>query len=204
MQEAAKTGNKNLLELSINAARHRATLGEISDALESIFTRHKAEEKPITGVYANEVKDYKLFDEAKALVQQFKKLKNSNPKIMICKLGQDGHDRGAKVIASAYSNLGFSVYMSALFLTPEQAVNQAIKNKVHILGISSLAGAHKELVNAIAYHLKKQKRKDIKIVIGGIIPKKDYKILTKMGVVKIFKPGSNVVKTAIDILSILT
>lgn len=200
---AAKSGDKNLLELAIKAARNRATLGEISEALEVVFKRHKANNTVVTGMYAKKVKEDTLFKKASLLVNSFTETAKRKPKIMICKLGQDGHDRGAKVIASAYTDLGFNVHIGSLFLTPKEAVKEAIEQKVDILGISSLAGGHKTLTTEVITELKKQHKNNILVVLGGIIPEKDYPFLLNLGVTKIFESGSNILKTVIDVTTLL-
>ena len=167
LTQAAKSGNDNLLDLAIKAARNRATLGEISDALEVVFGRHKAVHKTISGVYSKEIKDDKLFSKAKKLADNFAVLEGRRPRIMIAKLGQDGHDRGAKVVATGYADLGFDVDIGPLFQTPQEATKQAVENDVHILGISSLAAGHKTLVPQVIEALKKYGREDIMVIVGG-------------------------------------
>ncbi|MDG1451631.1 MAG: methylmalonyl-CoA mutase, partial [Polaribacter sp.] len=168
LTQAAKSGNDNLLDLAIKAARNRATLGEISDALEVVFERHKAVHKTISGVYSKEIKDDKLFSKAKKLADDFAVLEGRRPRIMIAKLGQDGHDRGAKVVATGYADLGFDVDIGPLFQTPQEATKQAVENDVHILGISSLAAGHKTLVPQVIEALKKYGREDIMVIVGGV------------------------------------
>jgi len=168
---------KNLLHLAVKAAKERATLGEISDALEVAFGRHKAVHKTISGVYSKEIKNNKLFKEATDLIDKFAEMEGRRPRIMIAKLGQDGHDRGAKVVATAYADLGFDVDIGPLFQTPKEAVKQAIENDVHILGISSLAAGHKTLVPQVISELKKYEREDIMVIVGGVIPAQDYQFL---------------------------
>jgi methylmalonyl-CoA mutase len=194
---------KNLLHLAIKAARERATLGEISDALEVAFDRHKAVHKTISGVYSKEIKNNKLFKEATELIDKFAELEGRRPRIMIAKLGQDGHDRGAKVVATAYADLGFDVDIGPLFQTPKEAVKQAIENDVHILGISSLAAGHKTLVPQIISELKKYEREDIMVIVGGVIPAQDYQFLFDCGAVGVFGPGTKIAQAAIDMITIL-
>ena len=194
---------KNLLDLAIKAARERATLGEISDALEVAFGRHKAVHKTISGVYSKEIKDNKLFKQASELTDKFAELEGRRPRIMIAKLGQDGHDRGAKVVATGYADLGFDVDIGPLFQTPKEAVKQAIENDVHILGISSLAAGHKTLVPQVIYELKKYERQDIMVIVGGVIPAQDYQFLFDCGAVGVFGPGTKIAQAAIDMITIL-
>jgi methylmalonyl-CoA mutase len=194
---------KNLLHLAIKAAKERATLGEISDALEVAFGRHKAIHKTISGVYSKEIKNNKLFKEATELIDKFAELEGRRPRIMIAKLGQDGHDRGAKVVATAYADLGFDVDIGPLFQTPKEAVKQAIENDVHILGISSLAAGHKTLVPKVISELKKYEREDIMVIVGGVIPAQDYQFLFDCGAVGVFGPGTKIAQAAIDMITIL-
>ncbi|MCD8415825.1 methylmalonyl-CoA mutase [Tenacibaculum dicentrarchi] len=198
------TSNKgNLLDLAIIAARNRATLGEISTALERVFKRHKAVPKTISGVYAAEIKTDKTFKEAAKLVYKFKKIQGVKPRIMLTKLGQDGHDRGVKIVATAFTDLGFEVFIALLFQTPEEASKQAIENNVHILGVSSLAAGHKTLVPEVIKALKKHDSENIMVVVGGVIPTKDYPFLFDTGAVGVFGPGTKIAQAAIDILTIL-
>ena len=203
LTEAAKTGAGNLLALAVDAARNRATLGEISDALESVFGRHKAVHKTISGVYSKEIKDDKLFKKAAALADEFAEVEGRRPRIMIAKLGQDGHDRGAKVVATGYADLGFDVDIGPLFQTPTEAAKQAVENDVHILGISSLAAGHKTLVPQVIAELKKYDREDIMVIVGGVIPAQDYQFLFDAGAVGVFGPGTKIAQAAIDMLNIL-
>ncbi|MDG2074233.1 MAG: methylmalonyl-CoA mutase, partial [Polaribacter sp.] len=203
LTEAAKTGNENLLTLAVTAARNRATLGEISDALEVVFGRHKAVHKTISGVYSKEIKEDKLFKKAAELADSFADLEGRRPRIMIAKLGQDGHDRGAKVVATGYADLGFDVDIGPLFQTPIEAVKQAVENDVHILGISSLAAGHKTLVPQVITELKKYGREDIMVIVGGVIPAQDYQFLFDAGAVGVFGPGTKIAQAAIDMLTIL-
>jgi methylmalonyl-CoA mutase len=201
LTEAAKSGNKNLLELSIEAARRRATLGEISDALEVVFGRHKAQTKSIQGVYAMEANQNTSFAEARKLANQFAETFGRRPRIMVAKMGQDGHDRGAKVVATSYADMGFDVDIAPLFQTPAEVAKQAVENDVHILGISSLAAGHKTLVPEVVEELKKYGRDDMFIVVGGVIPRQDYDFLYAHGAHAIFGPGTNLADSAIEVLN---
>jgi methylmalonyl-CoA mutase len=194
---------KNLLALAVNAARLRATLGEISSALEVVFGRHKAVINSFSGVYSKGMKDDKSFEKAKRMTDQFADQDGRRPRIMIAKMGQDGHDRGAKVVATGYADLGFDVDIGPLFQTPEEAAKQAIENDVHILGVSSLAAGHKTLVPAVIEELKNYGREDIMVIVGGVIPKQDYQFLFDAGAVAIFGPGTKISDTAIQLLEIL-
>lgn len=200
---AATDDNKNLLALAVEAARLRATLGEISDALEKKFGRFKAEIKSFTGVYSKEIKDDESFHKARELANQYSDLEGRRPRIMIAKMGQDGHDRGAKVVATSYADIGFDVDIGPLFQTPSEAAKQAVENDVHIIGVSSLAGGHKTLVPQIVEELKKYGREDIMIIVGGVIPPDDYEHLFDAGAVAIFGPGTKISDAAIIILEIL-
>lgn len=197
---AAKTGEGNLLALAVDAARKRATLGEISMAMEQEFGRHKASVKSISGVYSGEAKDDKVFKEAKSLADKFAELEGRRPRIMVAKMGQDGHDRGAKVIATGFADLGFDVDIGPLFQTPEEVAMQAVENDVHIVGASSLAAGHKTLVPALIKELKKLGREDIMVIAGGVIPPKDYNFLFEAGVAAVFGPGTILSKAAKEIL----
>ncbi len=199
----AQTGTGNLLELAINAARNRATLGEISDALEVVFGRYKAQIKTFSGVYSKEIKDDKSFEKAKQLADAFAEKEGRRPRIMIAKMGQDGHDRGAKVVATGYADVGFDVDIGPLFQTPAEAAKQAIENDVHILGVSSLAAGHKTLVPQVIAELKKYGREDIMVIVGGVIPPQDYPFLFDSGAVAVFGPGTKISEAAIKILEIL-
>jgi len=203
LTEAARTGNENLLALAIEAARERATLGEISDALEVTFGRYKAQIKSFSGVYSKEIKDDSSFNKAKKLADQFANQDGRRPRIMIAKMGQDGHDRGAKVVATGYADVGFDVDIGPLFQTPQEAAKQAVENDVHILGVSSLAAGHKTLVPQVIEELKKYDREDIMVVVGGVIPKQDYQFLFDSGAVAVFGPGTKISDAAIKILEIL-
>ena len=203
LTEAAKNGNGNLLALAVEAARERATLGEISDALESVFGRYKANIKSFSGVYSKEIKDDNSFNEARELADAFAEQDGRRPRIMIAKMGQDGHDRGAKVVATGYADLGFDVDIGPLFQTPEEVAKQAVENDVHVLGVSSLAAGHKTLVPQVIKELKKYGRDDIMVIVGGVIPKQDYEFLFNAGAAAVFGPGTKISDTAIKILKIL-
>ncbi len=199
----AQTGKGNLLELAVEAARNRCTLGEISDALEIAFGRYKAQIKSFSGVYSKEIKDDKSFEKAKQLADTFAKQEGRRPRIMIAKMGQDGHDRGAKVVATGYADVGFDVDIGPLFQTPAEAAKQAVENDVHILGVSSLAAGHKTLVPQVIEELKKYGREDIMVVVGGVIPAQDYQYLFDAGALAVFGPGTKISEAAIKILEIL-
>lgn len=200
LTEAARSGEGNLLALSIEAARLRASLGEISYALEKVFGRYQARIRSIAGVYSKEIEMDQYFAEARKLADEFAHLDGRRPRIMIAKMGQDGHDRGAKVIATSFADLGFDVDIGPLFQTPEEAAKQAVENDVHILGVSSLAAGHKTLVPQVIAALKNYGREDIMVVAGGVIPRQDYDFLFAAGVSFVFGPGTIVAKSAIDIL----
>jgi len=194
---------ENLLELAIKAAKVRATLGEISAALEKSFGRYKANIQTFTGVYSTEIKEDADFKKGQELTQQFFKLNGRRPRIMIAKMGQDGHDRGAKVIATSYADLGFDVDIGPLFQTPKEAAKQATENDVHILGISSLAAGHKTLVPQVLGELKRLGREDIEVIVGGVVPPQDHPFLLELGVLGVYGPGTKISKTAIEVLSFL-
>jgi len=199
----AKTKNGNLLEAAINAARERATLGEISDAMEEIFGRYQAQIRSISGVYSSEAMEDKDFIKGQELADQFSVLDGRRPRIMVAKMGQDGHDRGAKIIATSFADLGFDVDIGPLFQTPEEAAKQAIENDVHILGVSSLAAGHKTLVPQVIAELKKLEREDIMVIVGGVIPQQDYDYLFEAGAVGVFGPGTKISTAAQEILEIM-
>jgi len=201
--ECVKTKKGNLLELAVEAAKLRATLGEISDACEVVVGRYKAIIRTISGVYSSETKKDPTFQEACGLVDKFAKKEGRQPRIMIAKMGQDGHDRGAKVVATGYADCGFDVDMGPLFQTPEEAARQAVENDVNVLGVSSLAAGHKTLVPQVMAELKKLGREDIVVIAGGVIPAQDYDFLYKAGVAAIFGPGTSVTKAAVEIMKIL-
>ncbi|HAY3544115.1 TPA: methylmalonyl-CoA mutase [Elizabethkingia anophelis] len=200
IKECAKTGKGNLLALSIEAARRRATLGEISDALEGEFGRYKAQIKTIQGVYAMNASKNEYFAKAVELTQKFEEYEGRRPRLMVVKMGQDGHDRGAKVVATAFADMGFDVDVAPLFQTPEEVANQAVENDIHILGVSSLAAGHKTLVPQVVEELKKLGADDITIVVGGVIPQQDYEFLYANGADHIFGPGTNLPQCACEIL----
>jgi methylmalonyl-CoA mutase len=203
-KKAASDGaGENLLALAVEAARHRASLGEISLAMEKAFGRHRASVQSITGVYSREIKNDASFEKARDLSDAFARQEGRRPRIMIAKMGQDGHDRGAKVVATAYADLGFDVDIGPLFQTPAEAAKQAVENDVHILGVSSLAAGHKTLVPEVIESLKELGREDILVIVGGVIPKRDYDYLYEAGVVGIFGPGSRIPDAAIEILELL-
>ena len=203
LTECARTGKGNLLELSIDAARKRASLGEISYALEKVYGRYKAKINLISNVYSAQTKESDSFKKAQALTDQFAKLEGRRPRIMIAKMGQDGHDRGAKVVATGYADLGFDVDMGPLFQTPAEAAKQAVENDVHILGASSLAAGHKTLLPQVIEELKKLGRDDIMVVAGGVIPPQDYDFLFKAGVAAVFGPGTVISESAIKMMELL-
>ncbi|WP_339887964.1 methylmalonyl-CoA mutase [uncultured Flavobacterium sp.] len=195
--------NDNLLSLAVEAAKQRATLGEISDALEEVFGRYKAQIRSFSGVYSKEIKNDESFEKAKQLADAFAKKDGRRPRIMIAKMGQDGHDRGAKVVATGYADVGFDVDIGPLFQTPKEAAKQAVENDVHILGVSSLAAGHKTLVPQVIEELKKYGREDIMVIVGGVIPAQDYQFLFDAGAVAVFGPGTKISEAAITILEVL-
>jgi len=201
--ECVRTGTGNLLELAILAAQERATLGEISFACEKIAGRYKATIRTISGVYSSETKNDSDYEKAMDLVRKFAIKEGRQPRIMIAKMGQDGHDRGAKVVATGYADIGFDVDMGPLFQTPAEAARQAVENDVHVLGISSLAAGHKTLVPEVMTTLKQLGREDIMVVVGGVIPAQDYQFLYQAGVVAIFGPGTSVTAAGLKIIEIL-
>ena len=203
LTKCAQTEEGNLLELAIEAARARATLGEISDALESVYGRYKAQIKSFSGVYSKEIKDDASFEKAKQLADAFAVQEGRRPRIMIAKMGQDGHDRGAKVVATGYADVGFDVDIGPLFQTPAEAAKQAVENDVHILGVSSLAAGHKTLVPQVIEELKRYGREDIMVIVGGVIPAQDYQFLFDAGAAAVFGPGTKISAAAISILEIL-
>lgn len=199
----ADSGDGNLLEAAVEAARKRATLGEISDAMEKVFGRYKATVRSVSGVYSSEIDKDKNFKKARNLADEFAEIEGRRPRIMVAKMGQDGHDRGAKVISTSFADLGFDVDIGPLFQTPEEAARQAVENDVHILGVSSLAGGHKTLVPQVLEELEKLNREDIMVIVGGVIPQQDYEFLYEKGVVGIFGPGTVISLAAQQILEIL-
>lgn len=203
LTESAKNGGDNLLSLAVEAARLRATLGEISDALESVFGRYKAQIRSFSGVYSKEIKNDESFAKAQQLADAFAKKEGRRPRIMIAKMGQDGHDRGAKVVATGYADVGFDVDIGPLFQTPAEAAKQAVENDVHILGVSSLAAGHKTLVPQVIEELQKYGREDIMVIVGGVIPAQDYQFLFDAGAIAVFGPGTKISDAAISILEVL-
>lgn len=196
-------GEENLLALAVECARNRATLGEISDAMEAVFGRYQATIRSISGVYSAEAMKDKDFNTAREMADKFSQLEGRRPRIMVAKMGQDGHDRGAKVISTSFADIGFDVDIGPLFQTPEEAVKQAIENDVHVLGVSSLAAGHKTLIPEVIRLLADKGREDIMVVAGGVIPQQDYDFLYGQGVLGIFGPGTKIATAAIDILGIL-
>ena len=203
LTHAAKSGTENLLDLAVIAAKQRATLGEISDALELSFGRYKAQIKSFSGVYSKEIKKDPSFAKARELANKFAELEGRRPRIMIAKMGQDGHDRGAKVVATGYADVGFDVDIGPLFQTPKEAAQQAIENDVHILGISSLAAGHKTLVPQVIAQMKEFGREDIMVIVGGVIPAQDYQFLFDAGALAVYGPGTRISDAAIEMLNIL-
>ena len=201
--EVAEKENGNLLEMAVDAARARATLGEISMALEKVYGRHQAKIQSFSGVYSKEMKTDESFAKAQQLADEFAENEGRRPRIMIAKMGQDGHDRGAKVVATGYADVGFDVDIGPLFQTPKEAAKQAVENDVHILGVSSLAAGHKTLVPEVIAELKKLDREDIMVIVGGVIPSADYQYLFDAGAVAVFGPGTKISDAAISILEIL-
>jgi len=200
---SCNSGKGNLLELSVDAAKKRATLGEISMAIEKVAGRYTAVIRSVSGIYSSESMEDKMYKKARVLAGKFAQLEGRQPRIMIVKMGQDGHDRGAKVVSTGYADIGFDVDIGPLFQTPYEAAKQAVENDVHVLGISSLAGSHKTLVPQVMDEMKKLGREDILVVVGGVIPSQDYKYLYDKGVVGIFGPGTPVSDAAVKLLEIL-
>jgi methylmalonyl-CoA mutase len=203
LTEAAKRGEGNLLQLSIAASRARATVGEISDALEKVFGRHRAAIQSVTGIYGGQYQEDEAFRRIQREIDTFAREEGRRPRMLVVKLGQDGHDRGAKVIATAFADIGFDVDIGPLFQTPEEAAKQAVENDVHIVGVSSQAAAHKTLVPALVEALKRENAGDILVVCGGVIPPQDYDFLKKAGVSAIFGPGTNIPTAAAEILNLI-
>ena len=201
--EAANNGNGNLLELSIDAALNRCTIGEITIAMEKVFDRHKPTNRTISGVYASSSKSNSMFDEVKKEIDIFSEKAGRRPRILVLKMGQDGHDRGSKLIATAFADLGFDVDVGPLFQTPEEAAKQAIENDVHIIGVSTLAAGHKTLVPLLMEELSKLEATSIKVICGGVIPPQDYPFLKRIGVTKVFGPGTSIPEAAIEIIKLL-
>ena len=203
IRQCAKNKNDNLLSLAIKAAKHRATLGEISTAMEDVFGRYQATIRTISGVYSNELMNDDNYNKALNLTKEFEEKSGRRPRIMIAKMGQDGHDRGAKIVATSFADIGFDVDIGPLFQTPKEAAKQAAENDVHIIGISSLAAGHKTLVPEVIQELKAINRSDIMVIVGGVIPKKDYEFLFEQGVAAIFGPGTNIPLAAQEIVTIM-
>ena len=203
IRQCANNKNDNLLSLAIEAAKHRATLGEISSAMEDVFGRYQATIRTISGVYSNELMNDDNYNKALSLTKQFENNSGRRPRIMIAKMGQDGHDRGAKIVATSFADIGFDVDIGPLFQTPKEAAKQAAENDVHIIGISSLAAGHKTLVPEVIQELKAINRSDIMVIVGGVIPKKDYEFLFEQGVAAIFGPGTNIPLAAQEIVTIM-
>lgn len=203
LTQCAQTGKGNLLEFAIEAAKNRATLGEISLALEAVFGRYKAQIKSFSGVYSKAINNDQSFEKAKELANKFAQQDGRRPRIMIAKMGQDGHDRGAKVVATGYADIGFDVDIGPLFQTPAEAAKQAVENDVHILGVSSLAAGHKTLVPQVINELKQHGRDDIMVIVGGVIPAQDYQFLFDAGAIAVFGPGTKISDAAIKMLEIL-
>jgi methylmalonyl-CoA mutase len=201
--KSMETGEGNLLELAVEAARARASLGEISDAVEKISGRHKAVIRSISGIYSSEFSDGDIIEEVRQMTDEFEKREGRRPRIMVAKMGQDGHDRGAKVVATAYADMGFDVDMGPLFQTPEETAQDAVDNDVHIVGMSSLAAGHKTLLPQLMDELKKRGRGDIMVVIGGVIPVQDYEFLRNNGAAAIFGPGTIIPAAAKEMLILL-
>jgi len=203
IRQCANNKNNNLLSLAIEAAKHRATLGEISSAMEDVFGRYQATIRTISGVYSNELMNDDNYNKALSLTKEFENNSGRRPRIMIAKMGQDGHDRGAKIVATSFADIGFDVDIGPLFQTPKEAAKQAAENDVHIIGISSLAAGHKTLVPEVIQELKAINRSDIMVIVGGVIPKKDYEFLFEQGVAAIFGPGTNIPLAAQEIVTIM-
>jgi methylmalonyl-CoA mutase len=203
IENIARTGNGNLLEAAVECARLRCTLGEISQAMENVFGRYEAKIRSISGVYAHEAMKDEDFEKARQMSDEFAKLEGRRPRIMVAKMGQDGHDRGAKIIATSFADIGFDVDIGPLFQTPAEAARQAIENDVHVLGVSSLAAGHKTLVPELIEELKNLGREDIIVIAGGVIPQQDYDFLFKAGVFGVYGPGTKISKAAQEILGLL-
>jgi len=203
LRELATSGQGNLLEASIDAARVRATVGEISDALEQVYTRHRADVRAVSGVYAASYHGDASFESLLAEVASFAKREGRRPRMLVVKLGQDGHDRGMKVIATSFADLGFDVDVGPLFQTPEEAARQAIENDVHVVGVSSQAAGHRTLVPELVKALRAQGAENIAVVVGGIIPPRDYDFLREAGVAAVFGPGTAIPKAARQVLDVI-
>jgi methylmalonyl-CoA mutase len=203
LTHCAETGEGNLLGLAVEAARLRATLGEISSALEKVWGRYEAPTRSITGVYAAETQGDEAFEDVRRMASEFAEAEGRRPRILVAKMGQDGHDRGSKVIATAFADLGFDVDIGPLFQTPDEVARHAIENDVHIVGASSLAGGHKTLVPQLIEKLRELGRDDIMVIVGGVIPPQDYDALYKAGAMGIFGPGTRIPEAAREILRVL-
>ena len=203
LTRAAKGGNGNLLALTIDAVRARATVGEVSDALEKAFGRYRAQVRAVSGVYGSQYDGDDAFRRVQREINAFAREEGRRPRMLVAKLGQDGHDRGAKIIATAFADIGFDVDIGPLFQTPEEAARQAVENDVHIVGVSTHAAGHKTLVPALIEALKHEGAADILVVCGGVIPPKDYDFLKKAGVAAIYGPGTNIPKAAAEIVSLI-
>jgi methylmalonyl-CoA mutase len=203
LTEAARSGKGNLLTLAIEATRVRATVGEISDALEQVFTRHRAQIRAVTGVYGGQYQGDEGFRRVQREIEAFARDEGRRPRMLVAKLGQDGHDRGAKVIATAFADIGFDVDIGPLFQTPEEASRQAVENDVHVVGVSSQAAGHRTLVPALIEALRREGAGDILVVVGGVIPPNDYEFLKQAGVSAIYGPGTNIPQAATEILSLI-
>ena len=201
--KSMETGEGNLLELAVEAARARASLGEISYAVEKVCGRHKAVIRSISGVYSSEFADDEVIEEVRQMTADFEKREGRRPRIMVAKMGQDGHDRGAKVVSTAYADMGFDVDVGPLFQTPEETAQDAVDNDVHIVGMSSLAAGHKTLLPQLVEELAKRGRSDIMVVVGGVIPAQDYQFLYDHGAACIFGPGTVIPMAAREMLNVL-
>ena len=200
LKQAASDSNQNLLALAIEAARHRATLGEISQAMEQVFGRYIPSGKGITGVYLKETMEHEQVRKAQQVIQEFEQWEGRRPRILVAKMGQDGHDRGAKIIATSFADLGFDVDIGPLFQLPSEVALQATESDVHFVGVSSLAAGHKTLVPQLIAELAKLDRADIRVIVGGVIPRQDYDFLYEAGVMGIFGPGTVIAEAAVEIL----
>jgi methylmalonyl-CoA mutase len=200
---AAQSGKGNLLALAIDATRARATVGEISDALETVFSRHRAQIRVVSGVYGGQYEGDEAFRRVQREIAGFARDEGRRPRMLVAKLGQDGHDRGAKIIATAFADIGFDVDIGPLFQTPEEAARQAVENDVHIVGVSTHAAGHKTLVPGLIEALKRDGAGDILVVVGGVIPPKDYDFLKRAGVSAIYGPGTNIPHAASEILALI-
>jgi len=200
LRDAAKSDQGNLLDLSIKATRVRATVGEISDALEDVYSRYQATTRTITGVYGAALKGDEAYTQAHNEVEGFAKERGRRPRMLVVKMGQDGHDRGAKVISTAFADLGFEVDVGALFQTPGEVAQEAVENDVHVIGVSTQAGGHKTLVPALIAELKKRDANDIVIVVGGVVPERDHLFLKDAGVAAVFEPGTHIPTAAREVL----